>query len=170
MSAEDDFDLRAVERFLFLEARLLDEARFEDWLALYTPTATYWVPSQPGQASPHDTVSVIYDDRRLLETRVRRLVSPGIHAQTPPSRTSRLVGNVSLAAPGAGDGEGIGGNGGVLVDSRLQMVEFRRDRQRLFAAAVRHCLIPEGDAFRIQAKRVELVNAGGAMDGITVPL
>lgn len=157
-------DLRVVEQFLFHEARLLDEARFADWLALYTPTATYWVPSQPGQESPHDTVSIVYDDRRLLETRVRRLVNPGIHAQTPPSRTSRLVGNIVLRDLAPRETEGV------AVESRLQVVEFRRDRQRLLAGAVRHHLLPEGDSFRIQSKRVELVNVGGVMEGITVPL
>ena len=47
------------------EARLLDEAKFDDWLALFTADAWYWVPSEPGQDNPHDTVSLIYDDRRL---------------------------------------------------------------------------------------------------------
>ncbi|MBV9969377.1 MAG: hypothetical protein JO228_05285 [Xanthobacteraceae bacterium] len=69
-------DVRACEEFLLYEARLLDEARFDDWLALFTPDAWYWVPSQPNQPDPLETVSLIYDDRRLLETRVRRLASP----------------------------------------------------------------------------------------------
>jgi len=157
-------DLRAVEAFLFHEARLLDEARYEDWLALFTATATYWVPSQPGQKSPVDTVSIFYDDRRLLETRVRRLAAAGAHAQTPPSQTSRLIGNVALAGLAPGE------EGGVVAESRFQMVEYRRDRQRLFAGSYRHHLVPDADGFRIQSKRVALVNAGGVMDGITVPL
>ena len=66
-------DLPGCERFLLQEARLLDEARFDDWLALFTADAWYWVPSEPDQADPAETVSLIYDDRRLLETRVRRL-------------------------------------------------------------------------------------------------
>ena len=78
------------------EARLLDEAKFDEWLALFTEDGWYWVPSEPGQASPHDTVSLIYDDRRLLETRVRRLASPRIYSQEPRSRTSRIVANVTI--------------------------------------------------------------------------
>ena len=42
----------AAEAFLLHEARLLDEARWDEWLALFTDDATYWVPSQPGQAEP----------------------------------------------------------------------------------------------------------------------
>src|SRR5256885_12984646 len=88
--------VQTCEDFLVKEARLLDEAKFDDWLALFTPDAQYWVPSEPGQQSPHDTVSLMYDDRRLLETRVRRLASPRIYSQEPRSRTSRIVANVTL--------------------------------------------------------------------------
>ena len=84
------------EAFLVHEARLLDDGRFEEWLGLFTADAWYWVPSQPHQANPRDMVSLIYDDRRLLETRVRRLASPRIYSQEPRSRTSRIVGNVTL--------------------------------------------------------------------------
>src|SRR4051812_36470575 len=71
-------DLDRCARFLEHEARLLDEAKFDDWLALFTADAWYWVPSEPNQNNPHNTVSLIYDDRRLLETRVRRLASPRV--------------------------------------------------------------------------------------------
>src|SRR4051812_36295155 len=71
-------DLHRCVLFLEHEARLLDEAKFDDWLKLFTADAWYWVPSEPNQNNPHDTVSLIYDDRRLLETRVRRLASPRV--------------------------------------------------------------------------------------------
>ena len=156
-------DLRAVEQFLFHEARLLDEARYEEWLALFTETAWYWVPIDPRQDNPHDTVSIIYDDRRLLETRVRRLSNPHIHAQSPPSRTSRLVGNVAV------EPDGEAGAGRLVVSSRFQMAAFRRDSQRIFAGALRHGLSRTADGFRIRWKRVDLVNCDGMLDGITVP-
>jgi 3-phenylpropionate/cinnamic acid dioxygenase small subunit len=95
-AAEILSDVQHCEDFLVHEARLLDEARFDEWLALFTDDAFYWVPSEPNQTSPHDTVSLIYDDRRLLETRVRRLASPRIYSQEPPSRTSRMIGNVRI--------------------------------------------------------------------------
>ena len=159
-------DIRAVEQFLFYEARLLDEARFDDWLALFTETAWYWVPTDPKQSSPLETVSVIYDDRRLLETRVRRLGNPNIHAQSPPSRTSRIIGNVMIEPPG--DGAETDGADFVAL-SRFQMIEFRRDNQRHFAGAVSHGLVRSAEDFRIAWKRVDLVNCDGMMEGITVP-
>src|SRR6185295_8938833 len=91
-------DLNRCMLFLEHEARLLDEAKFDDWLKLFTADAWYWVPSEPGQSNPHDTVSLIYDDRRLLETRVRRLASPRMYSQEPRSRCSRVVGNATIEA------------------------------------------------------------------------
>src|SRR5262245_60291807 len=94
--AEAALDIHRCAQFLLHEARLLDEAKFDDWLALFTPDGWYWVPSESGQADPHNTVSLIYDDRRLLETRIRRLASPRMYSQEPRSRTSRIVDNVTI--------------------------------------------------------------------------
>jgi ethylbenzene dioxygenase subunit beta len=154
-------DLNRCERFLQHEARLLDEGKFDDWLALFTPDGWYWVPSQPDQDNPHDTVSLIYDDRRLLETRVRRLASPRIYSQEPPSRTSRMIGNVRIE-----DGQN---DGGCLVRSKFVLVEYRREQQRLFAGTCFHTLVPLAGAIRIKMKRVNLVNCDAPLDGLVVP-
>lgn len=69
---------------MMLGVRLLDEARYDEWLALFTAQGWYWVPSEPGQQSPRDAISLRYDDRRLLETRVRRLMSTPPHVRQPP--------------------------------------------------------------------------------------
>ncbi len=45
-------DLHRCEQFLLHEARLLDEAKFDDWLALFTADGWYWVPSEPGPGQP----------------------------------------------------------------------------------------------------------------------
>src|SRR5499426_4863817 len=160
--AQDRLDVRQCEDFLIHEARLLDEARFDEWLTLFTEDCWYWVPSEPGQASPHDTVSLIYDDRRLLETRVRRLASPRMYSQEPRSRTSRIVANVTI--------EDVEPNrAAATVRSKFTMIEFRRDTQRLFGGTMFHRLVHEGGGVRIAWKRVDLVNCDAPLDGITVP-
>lgn len=154
-------DLHRCERFLQHEARLLDEGKFDDWLALFTPDGCYWVPSEPDQENPHDTVSLIYDDRRLLETRVRRLASPRIYSQEPRSRTSRIVSNVSIE-----DGD----NTACTVRSKFLMVEYRREVQRLFAGTAFHRLVHSDGLILIASKRVNLLNCDAPLDGIVVPL
>ena len=148
------------EDFLLHEARLLDEARYDEWLALFTPEAHYWVPSEPDQKSALDTISLMYDDRRLLETRVRRLSSPRIYSQEPRSRTSRIVPNVTIE----------GGNGNATaVRSKFMIVEYRREEQRIFAGTYRHTLVSTGGDIRIAFKRIDLVNCDAPMDGLVVP-
>jgi benzoate/toluate 1,2-dioxygenase beta subunit len=160
--AADALDLDRCERFLLHEARLLDEAKFDDWLALFTPDGWYWVPSAPDQDNPHDTVSLIYDDRRLLETRVRRLASPRIYSQEPRSRTSRMIGNVSIEERGLD---------ACTVRSKFVTIEYRRETQRLFAGTAFHRLVRADDgAILIASKRVDLVNCDAPLDGIVVPL
>jgi 3-phenylpropionate/cinnamic acid dioxygenase small subunit len=154
-------DETAVTAFLVHEARLLDEGRFDAWLALFDDRAWYWVPSQPDQKSPKDTVSLIYDDRRLLETRVRRLSNPALHAQVPRSRTSRIVANVAI--------ESAATKSSLTARSKLLMIEYRRNQQRTFAATCFHGLRRENSSFVIEWKRVDLVNCDAELDGIVVP-
>jgi 3-phenylpropionate/cinnamic acid dioxygenase small subunit len=150
------------EQFLIHEARLLDEARFDEWLTLFTADAWYWVPSEPGQKSPRDTISLIYDDRRLLETRVRRLSSPRIYSQEPRSRTSRIVANVTIEEA-ATDGRAC------TTRSKFQLLEYRRNAQTAYAGTSFHGLVRAGEDIRIAWKRVELVNCDAALEGLLVP-
>jgi benzoate/toluate 1,2-dioxygenase beta subunit len=144
-------DLHRCEQFLVHEARLLDEGKFDDWLALFTPDAWYWVPSEPDQPDPQQTVSLIYDDRLLLETRVRRLASPRMYSQEPRSRTSRIVRNACT------------------VRSKFMMIEYRREQQRMFGGTALHRLVQSGGRVMIAWKRVDLVNCDAPLDGITIP-
>jgi len=155
-------DIGTCEAFLIHEARLLDEARFDEWLALFTADAWYWVPSQPGQESPRDTVSLIYDDRRLLETRVRRLASPRIYSQEPRSRTSRIVANVTIE-DAAADGQAC------TTRSKFQLLEYRRNAQTAYAGTSFHRLVRADGGIRIASKRVDLVNCDAALEGLLVP-
>ena len=156
-------DLACCERFLMHEARLLDDGRFDDWLALFTEDAWYWIPIEPEQKSPFDTVSLVYDDRRLLETRVRRLASPRIYSQEPRSRTSRIVGNVTLE-------ETPPGGAACTVRSKILVLENRRDSQRLFGGTALHRLVQLDGNLRIAWKRVDLLNCDAPLEGILVPL
>jgi benzoate/toluate 1,2-dioxygenase beta subunit len=160
LPAGQSLDLERCEQFLLHEARLLDDGKFDDWLALFTPEAWYWVPSEPDQADPVETVSLIYDDRRLLETRVRRLASPRMYSQEPRSRTSRMIGNVSIEETGKGF---------ATVRSKFTMIEYRREQQRLFGGTALHRLVQADCRIMIAWKRVDLVNCDAPLDGITIP-
>ena len=147
-------ELRAAEAFLTHEAHLLDSARYDEWLALFAADGTYWVPAKQGQTDPFTHISLMYDDRRLLETRVRRLVAAIAHA------ASRQVTNVALVEREAG---------ALTVRSKFPLVEYRRNAQRLFAGTYIHRLTRASDSFKIASKRVNLVNCEAELDGLVLP-
>lgn len=156
--------LRDAEQFLYHEAQLLDAGRFEDWLALFDADAYYWMPVSPLETRRKHTPSYIDDNRPELELRIRRLLEPTAHTETPRPSGCRLVSNVAVEDGQAG-----------VVRSKLVMHEFRRrdfgrDDYRLFCATVRHQLRPEGGSFRIGWKRVELFDAEGAHVLMPTPL
>ena len=146
-----------IEQFLFREAYLLDQRRFEDWLALYTDDATYWVPLEEAQVDAIHTSSIIHDDRLLLELRVKQYRDPRAHARRPLARTCHQVGNVLVLEETVDV---------ITVSSTLVLVEYRQERQRLFAGAVEHQLRRTPAGLRIAAKRVDIINSEAELDGI----
>lgn len=158
MRAAADIELRSeIEQFLYHEAGLLDHGRLDEWLGLFTGDATYWIPLQANQVDPLTTSSIVYDDRRLLEVRVRQFQHPRAHARVPAPRTVHQVGNVQLIEAGALDAR---------VGSTLVLIEYRRERQRVWGALVEHRLRRTADGLRIAAKRIDLVNSEAELDGI----
>jgi benzoate/toluate 1,2-dioxygenase beta subunit len=147
------------EQFLYHEARLLDTGQLEAWLALFTADATYWVPLEQNQKDPLETSSIIHDDRTLLELRVKQARHPRAHARQPLARTVHQVGNVVVSSENASE---------TVVNSTLQLVEFRNEKQRLYGALVEHRLRLVNGSFKIAHKRIDLVNSEGELDGIAV--
>src|SRR5215468_12286779 len=92
-----DTEYRAVVEFLQREARLADEARYAEWLALWTDDAVYWVPATTDPAAdPDKHLSHIYDNRARLETRVKMLQTGVRWSQAPASLMRRLISNVEV--------------------------------------------------------------------------
>ncbi|MDZ7810781.1 MAG: aromatic-ring-hydroxylating dioxygenase subunit beta [Arhodomonas sp.] len=62
--------------FVYHEARLLDEKRYEEWEALFTEDGVYWIPLEHDQRDPDHHTSLVYDDRLLMQVRLGRMKSP----------------------------------------------------------------------------------------------
>lgn len=142
---------------LYEEAVLIDERRFEEWLALYTEDATYWVPQ--GEDADHvHRVSIVYDDRRRLHERVLRLTSGFAYSQDPPSRTCHVVGNVRVTERS---------DEAVTVTSHQIVTEVRRGVQNIFAGRFEHELVPIDGTYRIRRKVVRLTNSDVPLGNVT---
>ena len=96
---------REVEEFLYNEAELLDKRRFDEWLALFTDDARYWMPMRRN-VPPDDRereftrdgadVNWFDEGKDTLGRRVAQ-IQTGIHwAEEPPSRICHMVSNVQI--------------------------------------------------------------------------
>src|SRR5262250_2152237 len=111
-----DAEYRAAVEFVYKEARLADEARYAEWLALWTDDAIYWVPATTDAgADPDKHISHIYDNRGRLETRINMLQSGYRYSQEPASLMRRLVSNIEVTP--ADDGE-------LVVESNFALGEL----------------------------------------------
>ena len=158
VAKQPPLDLRDIEQFLYREARLIDERRFDEWLSLYTDDAIYWVPANRNDANPKREVSLIYDTRNRMAERVFRITSGLGHAQDPPSRTRHLISNVELLE---------GKKDEVTVSSYLALYELRRGKQNNFAARLEHRLRRVDGDWRIALRKVELLNNNEVIDNLT---
>lgn len=94
-----------IERFLYREARLLDEERYEDWLGLLAEDIHYWMPGiqaryrRDGDATISPTRMAHFDDDLdYLRKRVSRFRQKSAWAEDPPTRHFHLVSNVEVLA------------------------------------------------------------------------
>jgi 3-phenylpropionate/cinnamic acid dioxygenase small subunit len=136
-------------RLLEREARLLDQLRYDDWLALYAPECVYWVPSTPNAGDPRREIAIMFDDRRRLEDRVYRLRTGFAWSQAPASRTARLVTNVEVFSTAS---EAVR-----MLRSNFLISEFWGDETRMLAGWAGHRVVRNEGDWLIQAKQVNLI-------------
>jgi benzoate/toluate 1,2-dioxygenase beta subunit len=142
-------DLRQIEQFLYREARYADEHDYDAWEALWTDDALYWVPAGDDAIDPTTQVSVIYDNRSRISTRLKQLRTGKRYSQSPPSNLRRVISNVEVM--GTEGGDTVVGANFVLVESRARGMEIWAGRTTYRLRAV------EG-GIRLAYKKVSLVN------------
>jgi benzoate/toluate 1,2-dioxygenase beta subunit len=135
--------------FLFREARLADAHELDAWEALWTDDALYYVPIDE-HADPMTTMSIIFDNRGRIATRIKQLHTGRRHAQRPPSRLCRAVSNVEVL--------GVEGTD-TVVTSVVQIVESRERGTRFWTGRVTHRLRRTDDGPRMSMKKIVLVDA-----------
>jgi p-cumate 2,3-dioxygenase subunit beta len=136
-----------VEDFLYHEAALLDEWKLKEWEALLTDDATYYVPPNDQLDGDHrSTLFLVADDRERIRQRIIRINDPNCHAESPKSRTRRMISNVRIV--------GVDGDL-VTVAANFVCYRYRRyERIREYVGAYRYILKRAGDSFRIKERRV----------------
>ena len=138
-----------VEDLLYQEADLLDSWRLDDWLALLTGDASYYVPPNDKPDADHRyTLFTIADDIVRLRERIIRLKDPNCHAEFPPSRTRRLITNVRIVGV---DGDAIS------VAANFAIFRYRRNEPpREFVGRYRYKLRRTDAGLKIAERRAIL--------------
>jgi 3-phenylpropionate/cinnamic acid dioxygenase small subunit len=151
---------------LHYEAAVLDDGKFEDWLALLHPEVRYVAPvridvSPSDQEAPKHSLSFFHDDLMSLSGRVAKLRTGLMQTEYPPSRVVRLIASI-LVAPEEADG---------VQPVRSAFLVYRQHRQRdvEMLAGHRHDQWVKLDgAWRL--KRREIAFAANVLPAKSLPL
>jgi 3-phenylpropionate/cinnamic acid dioxygenase small subunit len=153
---------REVEDFLYREAELLDERRYEQWLDLFTHDARYWMPMRrnvPAEAADREftregtDVNWFDEGKDTLARRVAQ-IRTGVHwAEEPPSRICHMISNVQIlhtSPPGPAPSE-------VAVKSRFLVYRNRVETETDLLIGKREDLLRRLDgAWRIARRMIVL--------------
>jgi 3-phenylpropionate/cinnamic acid dioxygenase small subunit len=151
-----------VEAFLYREAELLDERRYEEWLELFTEDTHYFMPMR--RNVPHDEpereftragtdVNWFDEGKDTLTRRVKQILT-GVHwAEEPRSRICHMVSNVQIlhASPTGPTPTEVG------IKSRFLVYRNRVETETDFLVGKREDLLRRvnGD-WRIARRRIVL--------------
>jgi benzoate/toluate 1,2-dioxygenase subunit beta len=150
----EEFDRDTVEQFLYREARLADEGDYDAWEALWTDDALYWVPIDGAGADPHQQMSVIYDNRNRISTRLKQLRTGKRYAQAPPSNLRRLLSNIEFLGGRANPDDNVD----LEVGANFLAIESRPRGIRLWGGRTTYRLRAQGGELRLAYKKVVLVD------------
>ncbi len=153
--------LHQIEEFLYREASFLDNPDLDAWLQLYTEDGTYWMPAIPDQVDPLNHISLMYDDRVMMEIRKRNFVHPRAASKDYTIRASHIISNIRIAHLDESTGN-------CTVTSNFQCVSLYGDKQTLYAGTYVHELLMQAGDYRIQHKRVNLINCDGVLSTIII--
>ena len=145
--------------FVVREARLLDAKRYEEWNALFTDDAYYWVPLVPNQEDGVNHTSHLYEDKLLRELRIERLKSARAFSQQPPSRCHHL-----LQTPTVEEADAAANR--YVVRSEFHYTEAQGDELNFFVGTCWHHLTVQDGALRMTLKRVDLLNCDAALPAV----
>jgi 3-phenylpropionate/cinnamic acid dioxygenase small subunit len=148
----------AIER-VYLEARLIDEKRFDEWYDLFTADALYWMPLSRDQPLGEAHTSLFYEDKLLLKVRIERLRHPNAFSQHQPSFCQHV-----LQQPAFESGDAASGR--CVLRTPFVYIEAQRDRQVMLAGVAYHHLVSQSGDWRIQMKKIELLNREAALPSI----
>ena len=145
--------------FVVHESRLLDAKRYDEWNALFTGDAIYWVPLVPDQPDGINHTSHLYEDKLLRDLRIARLKSPRAFSQQPPSRCHHLLQTPTIESFDEPANR-------FVVRTQFHYTESQGDELQFYVGTFFHHLSWQDGVLRITLKRVNLLNCDAALPAV----
>jgi 3-phenylpropionate/cinnamic acid dioxygenase small subunit len=156
----DDADLLpGLIEFVYDEARLIDDKRYDDWFELFTDDGIYWMPLTHGQPDGVNHTSLFHEDKLLLKVRIERLKSPRSFSQHQPSYCQHVLQQPALESS---DPEARTW----VMRTPFVYVESRGDEQLLLAGVSRHHIVELDGRLRLRLKKVDVIMREAALPSI----
>jgi 3-phenylpropionate/cinnamic acid dioxygenase small subunit len=155
-SVGDDNTLR---EFVYYEARLIDEKRFDEWYDLYADDCRYWMPLTRGQPEGAAHTSLFDEDKLLLKIRIERLRNPKSYSQAHPSWCQHILQAPSIESRDMQIGIAV-------LRTPFMYLENQRDRQEVYAGVAWHHLRRSGKGIVIALKKIDLLNCEAALPSL----
>lgn len=150
----DGFDRWEVEQFLYREARYADENDYDAWEALWTNDALYWVPAGEADVDPERHMSVIFDNRARIATRLKQARTGKRYAQAPPSNLRRMLANIEFLGGRTNPDGGID----LEVAANFLVLESRARGSKLWGGRTTYRLRRLDGCLRLAYKKIVLVD------------
>ena len=139
-----------VEDLLYGEAALLDEWRLEEWLELLSDDAVYEIPpTDVPEGDARNTLFIIADDAVRIRSRVKQLLGKSAWAESPQSRTRRMISNVRVLGA---DGDRI------LATANFAVHRMRYESVDTYIGRYDYKLVRVGNELKIKERRAVLDN------------
>jgi p-cumate 2,3-dioxygenase beta subunit len=139
-----------VEDLLYQEAALLDDWRLEEWLELLTDDAVYEIPpTDVPEGDARNTLFIIADDVVRIRSRVKQLLGKSAWAESPHSRTRRIISNVRV----------LGAEGDrILATANFAVHRIRYESVDTYIGRYDYKLVRVGNELKIKERRAVLDN------------
>ncbi|MDA3644996.1 hypothetical protein LZ318_03555 [Saccharopolyspora indica] len=154
LSTTDPRVVRAIE-LIWREAELLDRKDYTAWNGLYSDDGLYIIPIDPHTDDFANTLNMVYDDARMRQMRVTRMIEGYAIAAVDAARTVRTVSR--FVPESVSDDE-------VVLRSAQVLIAYKRGRHDIWAGDLVHRIrLSDDGADRIAQKVVRLVDSEEAV-------
>ncbi|MEE4021943.1 aromatic-ring-hydroxylating dioxygenase subunit beta [Gordonia sp. PKS22-38] len=153
LSFTDPRVLRAIQ-LVWQEAAVLDAKDYRTWETMYTDEALYVIPIDPDTDDFESSLNMVYDDKRMRELRVQRMMQGYAPSAVAAARTVRIVSRFTVDEVS---------DTAVTIKSAQILNAFKRDKFSTIGAEMTHKVVLDDDGDKIALKVARLIDSEDAV-------